>query len=385
MRRLTFTYLRTEAGAGLLLAVAAAAGVAVANSRYGGAYFHLLAAPVPFRVGDFTETLSVIGWLRGLFMPLVFLVLAMQLKFELTRGELSNPRRLALPALAAAGGLIAPLGLGLALGHGQAWTVGLATDGSVALAVLAAAAPRLAHPLKVLLMSVALADNLAGVALAALASPGVLHWPMVGGAALVLAGLALLSRWRRAPLAFYAAGFVAVWAFALKSGLDASLAGVACAVTVPVGARRPGQESLLKYVMDSLHPYVAWGVLPAFVFAAAGVSFDDLQAGDFARPAALAILAALVVGKPLGVYGLASLGVALKLARKPVGAKWAEIAGVALLSGVGLTTSYFLAGVAADDAPIVRAAIMAASLIAGLAGGLVLSAGEPQRSRMDAD
>jgi NhaA family Na+:H+ antiporter len=137
--------------------------------------------------------------------------------------------------------------------------------------------------------------------------------------------------------------------------------------------------------MDSLHPYVAWGVLPAFVFAAAGVSFDDLQAGDFARPAALAILAALVVGKPLGVYGLASLGVALKLARKPVGAKWAEIAGVALLSGVGLTTSYFLAGVAADDAPIVRAAIMAASLIAGLAGGLVLSAGEPQRSRMDAD
>jgi NhaA family Na+:H+ antiporter len=309
----------------------------------------------------------------------------MQLKFELTRGELSNPRRLALPALAAAGGLIAPLAIGLAVGHGQAWTVGLATDGSVALAVLAAAAPRLAHPLKVLLMSVALADNLAGVALAALAAPGVLHWPMVGGAALVLAGLALLSRWRRAPLAFYAAGFVAVWAFALKSGLDASLAGVACAVTVPVGARRPGQESLLKYVMDSLHPYVAWGVLPVFVFAAAGVSFDDLQAGDFARPAALAILAALVVGKPLGVYGLASLGVALKLARKPVGAKWAEIAGVALLSGVGLTTSFFLAGVAADDAPIVRAAILAASLIAGIAGGLVLSAGEPQRSRMDAD
>jgi Na+:H+ antiporter, NhaA family len=303
--------------------------------------------------------------------------MGMQLKFELLRGELSNPRRLALPGLAAIGGLIGPAAIYWAAVRGapgvlNGWAVGLATDGALALAVLALAAPRLTPSLRVLLMGVALADNVVGVLVAAILSQGRLHPAMLLGAGAALALLALLSRWRRAPFLFYAVGYVAVWGFALKSGLDASLAGVACALTVPVGARRAGQESTLKYFMDSLHPYVAFAVLPLFVLTAAGVSFRTLHPTDLLSPAPLGVFLALAIGKPLGVFGVCGAGLALRLVRRPLGARWVEMLAVFLLCGVGLAVSSFLAGV--DGAsPAVEAAVLAASTLMALAGGGLLA------------
>ena len=232
--------------------------------------------------------------------------------------------------------------------------------------------PRLTPSLRVLLMGVALADNLVGIVLAAILSPGRLDWDMILGAMAALAALALLSRWRRAPFLFYAVGFVLVWAFALKSGLDASLAGVACAFTVPVGARRPGQESTLKFFMESLHPYVAFAVLPLYVLTAAGVRFATFHPSDLLTPLPLGVLLALVVGKPAGVFGLCALGLALRWVRRPLGARWSEIGAVSLLSGVGLAVSSFIAGVdGASDA--VEAAVLAGSAVAALVGGGLLA------------
>src|SRR5580658_2812483 len=139
MRRLTLDYLRTEAGAGLLLPAAALAALGLANSAYAGAYFGVLGRPEIVRIGPFTETLTIGGWVRALLMPIFFLVLGMQLKFELLRGELSNPRRLALPLLAALGGLAGPavVFLGFALAGSPRWAdwaAGSATDGAAALA-----------------------------------------------------------------------------------------------------------------------------------------------------------------------------------------------------------------------------------------------------------
>lgn len=380
MRRLTLDYLKTESGSGLALAAVAVAALGLANSRLAPDYFGVLATSVPVRVGDFAETQTLAAWIRTLLMPVFFLVLGMELKFELLRGELSNPRRLAVPGLAAVGALVVPVGLYLAIDHGATrwnWAAGAATDGAAALAVLSLVGPRLAHSLRVVVMSVALADNLAAVALAAILTDAPFHPVMLLAAGAVLAALALLSRWRRAPFLFYAFGFALVWGFTLKSGIDVSLAGIACAFVVPVGARRPGQESTLKYFMESLHPYVAFVVLPIFVLSAAGVSFAALRLADLTAPAPLGVMAALVIGKPLGAFGLCGLCIWLKLVRRPTGARWSELLGVALLCGVGFTVSYFLAGLGPAGEPrsvdaAIRAAVFIGSAIAALAGaGLV--------------
>jgi NhaA family Na+:H+ antiporter len=379
MRRLTLAYLRTESGAGLLLPVAAVAAVGLATSGYAVHYRDFVAYPVPLRLGDFSETLSGAGWVRALLMPVFFLVLGMQLKFELLRGELSGPRRLALPLIAALGGFAVPAAVYVAVAlvlHAPlgGWPAACATDGAAALATLTLTGPRLAASLRVLLIAVAIVDNLAAMIAEAVLAAGPLDRDMLIGAAVVLAALALLSRWRRAPFLFYAAGFVLVWGFALKSGLDPALAGVLCALTVPIGARRPGQESMLRYFLDSLHPYVAFAVLPLFVFTAAGFSLHHFHVSGLFAPQPLATMLALVVGKPLGVFGLCFAAVSLKLARRPTGTTWPEILGVALIAGAGFTVSYFLAGAVGDDAAgaTLRAAIFIASALAALAGGVLI-------------
>jgi NhaA family Na+:H+ antiporter len=381
MRRLTLDYLKTESGSGLVLAAVAVAALGVANSRLGPDYFAVLAHPVPVQIGGFAETETVAAWIRTLLMPVFFLVLGMELKFELLRGELHNLRGLAAPALAALGGLVVPVAIYFAVTRSASpwtWAAGAATDGAAALAALSLAGPRMPHALRVLVMSVALADNLAATALAAVLTDAPFHPVQLAAAGAVLALLAALSLWRRAPFLFYAAGFALVWGLTLKSGVDPALAGIACALTVPIGPRRAGQESALKYFMESLHPYVAFAVLPLFVFSAAGVRFEGMAPGDLIAPAPLGVALALVAGKPLGVLGVCGGAIALKLIRKPSGASWGELAGAALICGAGFTVSYFLAEIdpralAAAAAPAVRADIFLASALAAAAGVAVLS------------
>jgi NhaA family Na+:H+ antiporter len=383
MRRLTLDYLKTESGSGLVLAAAAVAAIGVANSRLGGDYFALLAAPVPVRIGDLGETLSLAGWVRVLMMPVFFFLLAMELKFELLRGELSNPRRLALPAVAVAGGLVLPAAIYLALNRHDpsGWAIGCATDGAAALTAFSLAGPRLSHSLRVLLMSVAVVGNLAAVLLTAILDDSALDDDMLIGAAAVLGLLTLLARWRRAPFLFYAAGFALVWGFTLKSGLDTALAGVACAFTVPIGMRRPGQDSMLRYFMESLHAYVAFAVRPLFVFTVVGVAYRELRLTDLAQAAPLGVMLALMVGKPLGVFTACAASIGLKIARRPTGAKWLELLGVALLCGAGGAVSYYIAGMGAAATPAVRTAILIASTVTAVAGGWLLSTA--QRTRED--
>jgi len=383
MRRLTLAYLRTESGAGLVLPVAAVAAISLATSGYAAPYREFLAAPIVARLGDFSETMSVAGWARALLMPVFFLVLGMELKFELLRGELSNPRRRALPALAALGGLVAPIAVFLAISLGwgggtRGWTIACATDGAAALAALTLAQPRLSQALRVLLICVALIDNVAAMLVNSAMNAGALQPPMLLGAGAALAALALVSRWPRAPFLFYALGFAVVWGFTLKSGLDPALAGVACAFTVPIGARRLGQESMLRYFMDSLHPYVAFAVLPFFVFTAAGFSLHHFHLRDLATPAPMGVMLALAFGKPLGVFGACAAAISLKVARRPTGATWRELLGVAALCGVGFTVSYFIADTGAGQSPPpIRAAILIGSALAAIAGDWLLSPPRP--------
>ncbi|HEY5107454.1 MAG TPA: Na+/H+ antiporter NhaA [Caulobacteraceae bacterium] len=390
-RRLTLDFLNTEAGSGLLLAAAAAAAMIVANSPWAARYFAFVDARVALQIGDFAQTRSVLGWVKDGLMAIFFLVVGMEIKFEVLRGELSSPRRLALPIMAALGGMIVPALIYLACNLGPSgapwgWPTATATDIAFALAVLAIAVPRLPGALRVFLLTLAIADDLGAVGLIAIVFSSKIDIPAMAGAAVSLAALSMLSRWKRAPFLFYAAGFVIVWGFALQSGVNASVAGVACAFTVPIGARRAGQDSVLKYFMDSLHPYVAYAILPLFAFTAAGFSLQGLAPRQLLTPVPVGVALALIVGKPLGVFGFALVSAAVKFGRRPAGVTWLELLGAAMLCGVGFTMSLYIAALAfagsggLQDAA--RAAIFVGSITSALAGGALLIWAQARRDRI---
>lgn len=379
--RPTLDFLKTESSAGFAPVLAAAAALVLANSALAPSYFHFLARPIPVQVGAFAETESVAGWIKDGLMAVFFLIVGLEIKFEVVRGELSSPRRLATPVLAAVGGMAVPALVYLAVnagGGGTAggWPVGTPTDIAFALAALNVVGRRLPASLRLFLLTLAIADDVGAVAIIGIVYSEHIHWSSVIGAGVVLALLAILSRQRRGPLLLYAAGFVLVWAFCLKSGISTSIAGVACAMTVPAGARRPGGESMLTLFMDALHPWVAFGILPLFAFAAAGFSFHGLGSAAIASPVTLGITLALLVGKPVGVFGVALLAAILRIGRRPTGATWLELLGVAALTGVGFTMSLYLAELALPG-PLAqseaRLGVIAGSLASIALGGLILS------------
>ncbi len=394
-RRPTLEFLKTESGAGLVLTVAAAVALAMANSHWSSAYFAFVNHPIPVRVGDFAETRTVLGWVKDGLMAIFFLVVGMEIKFEVLRGELASPRRLALPILAAIGGMVAPALIYLAMNLGvggapRGWPAPTATDIAFALAALAVAAPRMPASLRVFLLTLAIADDLGAVALIGVMFTKTVNWLALAGAGFTLAALAAVSRWRRAPYLLYAVGFTAVWLFTLESGVNVSLAGIACAITTPVGARRPGQESVLKYFMDSLHPYVAFLILPLFAFTAAGFSFGSLTGAHMTMPLPLGLAVALLVGKPLGVFGASALAVMTRIGRRPAGTTWLELLGVSMLCGIGFTMSLYIGGLAfpALDALAqsqVRLGVLAGSVASALAGGALMVRAQTLRSERRED
>ena len=390
-RRLTLDFLKTETASGVILTSAALLAVVLANSPWAEHYFAFIKHEIPIQIGAFQETKPVYRWIKEGLMAIFFFVVGLEIKHEILRGELSNPRRLALPVLAAIGGMVAPAAVYLLINGGvggapQGWPTPTATDIAFALAALAVAGPRLPPSLRIFLLTLAIADDLGAVALIAILFTSDVNMYALGGAAASIGLMALMSQWKSAPYLFYAACFALAWAFCLKSGVNTSLAGVAAAMTVPIDPRKPGHEGPLKHFMESLHPYVAYLILPLFAFAAAGFSFAGLSFSALLSPIPLGIALGLFVGKQVGVFGLSALAIGLKLARRPTGAKWLELYGVSLLCGIGFTMSLFIGGLAFDPNDTlaqteVRMGVIVGSLLSTLVGMAVL--GYAQRVRGD--
>jgi NhaA family Na+:H+ antiporter len=390
----TLAFLKTETGAGAVLALAALAAVILANSPMADDYFALIHAPFTIRFGAFDQTRDVQSWTRDGLMAVFFLVVGMEIKFEVLRGEFSSPRRVALPIIAALGGMIGPALVYLAINGGRegvpaGWPIPTPTDVAFSLAALAVFGRRLPESVRLFLLTLAVADDIGAIAVVSVLFTTPIHTASLTGAVVTLGVLAALSRWKAAPRMLYAAGFVLVWAFTLQSGINTSVAGLACAFTVPIAARRADQESVLKTFQDGLHPYVAYGVLPLFAFVSAGFSIAVLGWRSVLSPAPLGVALGLLIGKPVGVLGLSALSVALRLGRRPLGATWLELAGVALLCGAGFTMSFFLGALAFPDSDLiqgqVRAAVIAGSLLSVLAGGAVLRRAQTLRDAAPVD
>ena len=396
VRKLTLDFLKTEAGSGTVLGLAAVAALLVANSPLSAAYFSWLKSEHVLQVGPLILEMSISEWIKEGLMAVFFLVVGLEIKYEILRGELSDPKKLATPVLAAAGGMIAPALVYMAIsgaggGPQGGWPIPLATDIAFALAVFAMVARNLPSSLRVFLLTLAIVDDLGAIALIGVLFSSGLDVRLIGLIAVMLVAGFLVARWRKVPSPFWVLGFGAVWYLTVLSGLSTSLTAVAFAAIVPVVDRRCDGQSPLREAMHDLHPYVAYLVLPLFAFAKAGVSFAGLSLDQALAPLVLGIAFGLFVGKQIGVLGAAWLAAALKIGAKPTGATWLEVYGVSLLCGVGFTMSLFIGALAfpgAVDSPEqieVKLGVLGGSLMSGVAGAVVLAAAARRRKKKAAD
>jgi NhaA family Na+:H+ antiporter len=370
-------FLDSEASGGLVLMASAALALIVANSPLAPAYFGALHA--------YLGPLSVSHWVNDGLMAVFFLLVGLEIKREALDGQLSTWSRRVLPGLAAAGGMIAPALIYLALNAGDAemvrgWAIPTATDIAFALGVLSLLGDRVPASLKVFLTALAIIDDLGAVIIIALFYTGGLSLPWLGAAAVVLAALVALNRMGVLKLAPYVILGVILWVVVLKSGIHATLAGVALALTIPL-RRAPGIEhdleaSPLHRMEHALHGVVPFFVVPVFGFANAGVSFSGMSLATLAEPLTLGIALGLLAGKVVGVFGTVYLAVRAGVADMPANAGWSHVVGVALLCGIGFTMSLFigLLAFAGSEAlqQSVKVGILAGSLAAAVLGAVVL-------------
>jgi NhaA family Na+:H+ antiporter len=386
-RRITLDFLKTESASGVILAVAAAAAIVMANSPWADRYFGFIEAPLTIQFGAFLETRSVLDWVKEGLMAIFFFVVGLEIKYEVLRGELANPRRLALPLIASLAGMAVPALVYLAINSGPGgqpggWPTPTATDIAFALAALAIAAPRLPPTLRVFLLTLAIVDDLGAVALIAIVFSRGIQLVALGGAAVSLTLMALLGRWRNAPYLLYAIALLLVWAFTLKSGMSTSVAGVAAAMTVPIEKRKAHRPGMLEDFMESLHPYVAFLILPLFAFCAAGFSMRGIHLDGLLGPVSVGVALGLFLGKQAGVFGACAAVIGLKLARRPTGSTWLELYGVAALCGVGFTMSLFIGALAFPQGALaaqVRLGVITGSLLSSALGMAMLAWAQTQR------
>jgi Na+:H+ antiporter, NhaA family len=389
-RKITLDFLKTEAASGIVLGLAAAVALIAANSPLSASYFGWLKSEHILQVGPLVLELTISEWIKEGLMAVFFLVVGLEIKYEILKGELSDPRKLATPVLAAIGGMVAPALVYLAVSgllngpHGG-WPIPLATDIAFALAVFAVAARRLPSSLRVFLLTLAIVDDLGAIALIAVLFSSGVDWVPLAWVAGLLAVGGVFARLRRVAAPFWVLGFGLVWYLTVLSGLSTSLTAVAFALIVPVSDRSDDQQSPLKEAMHDLHPYVAYLILPLFAFAKAGVSFAGLSLEQAFAPLVLGITLGLFAGKQIGVFGAAWLASALKIGRRPTEATWLELYGVSLLCGVGFTMSLFvgiLAFPGAIDSPEqveVKLGVLGGSFLSALAGAGVLAVATRRR------
>ncbi len=370
-------FLESGAAAGVLLVLAAANALIIANSALGVVYFTVLESKV--------AGLSVLHWINDGLMAVFFLVVGLEIKREFVEGQLATWTRRALPAIAALGGMVAPALIYLVIARSdpeaiRGWAIPAATDIAFALGVLAILGSRVPVSLKIFLTALAILDDLGAILIIALFYAGNLSLPMLAGAALCLAFLTALNLRNVRSLTPYLLIGAALWFFVLKSGIHATLAGVALALTIPLGGRGDESDepehSPLHVLEHRLHPWSTYFIVPVFGFANAGVSIAGMSPALLLTPVPLGIMLGLFVGKQAGVFGFAWLAVRLGLGTMPAKASWAQLYGVSLLCGIGFTMSLFIGALAfAENAALSSATkigVLAGSAISAVAGYVVL-------------
>ena len=425
-------FAQTESSGGIVLLACTALALGWANSPWAESYHHLWETPFTVGLPGRGLTLSLHHWINDGLMAVFFFLVGLEIKREMLVGELASPRQAALPIAGALGGMLVPAGMYAALnigGPGAAgWGIPMATDIAFALGVVALLGPRVPLGLKVFLAALAIVDDIGAVLVIAFFYTAALSWTALAIGGLLLAALVLCNySGIRHPMAYALLG-VGLWICFLASGIHATIAGVLLAMTIPSRTRINEDEFLARgrMILDdferscspattvltnarqqhaihelevacehaqapllrmehALHGIVAFGIMPLFALANAGVHFGgDLLAGLSWSVTAGTILG-LVIGKPVGIGLFAWLATRAGVAALPAGADWRKLIGVSCLGGIGFTMSIFIASLAFPGSPALldsaKVGILAASLVAGLAGWALLRAGAGASTR----
>lgn len=406
----------------ILLLLAAATAFIMANSPLRGIYETAVNTPIIVTFGDVSTSSTLRLIVNDGLMSLFFLVVGMEIKRELLIGELASARYALLPVLAAAGGVIMPATIYLILNrHSPAsagWGIPIATDITFSLAVLSMLGSRVPAVLKVFLTTLAIADDIAGVIVIAIAYTHTLHFGYLASAVLITLSCALLSRIGVTRLSVYVIAGPVLWYMVRGSGVHAALAGILLALVIPaksgistesfldrgrvrieeiaksaLGNRsnsmarrhlhsmRSGMnqyEPPLDRLQRNLHPWVSFGVVPLFALTNAGIPLSNLHIQTITDPLFLGVLLGLLFGKPLGISLFSWMAVRSHLAALPRGVSWAQLHGISWLGGIGFTISIFVSGLAfqqnAEDT-VARIAVVCASTLAAIVGIFLLIRG----------
>ena len=406
-------FMHIESASGVVLLAAAAVALVAANSPLGEAFLGFWQQPFGFRLGGFHLEFSVQQWINDFLMAIFFYVIGLEVKRELVLGELREFRRAVLPLAAALGGMIVPAATYLLLQHGalgeRGWGIPMATDIAFVVGCLAVLGSRIPVSLRIMLLSLAIADDIGAILVIAIGYTGNVNWAALAASVAAIAliiGLMRLGVRNKAIYLFLALG---VWYAVHASGIHATIAGVVVGFLTPARARiserrlgliidnalhfmrgegwraaneryavlrqmeRAARGSIapLERFETGLHPWVGFAIMPLFALANAGVRFE---LADLADPVAVAVMLGLVIGKPIGILLLSWLAVKTGLARLPRGVTWAVVTGGGFLAGIGFTMAIFIAGLALQGAMLgaAKVGILAGSVVSAAIGMILL-------------
>ena len=376
-------FMGKESSAGIVLIVVTLAALLMKNSFLSGLYDGFLTTPVVIQFGALEIAKPLVLWINDGLMAVFFLLIGLEVKRELIEGNLNSVSQMTLPGIAAIGGMAVPALVYCFFNWGdetamRGWAIPTATDIAFALGILSLLGNRVPLSLKVFLMALAIIDDLGAIVIIALFYTVELSTLSIWVASIALIVLFTMNRMGAFRRAAYVIVGVVLWVSVLKSGVHATLAGVALAFMIPLKSTNDKGEvfSPSKKMEHDLHYWVSFFILPLFAFCNAGIDLRTISLDQLSAGAPLGIIFGLFVGKQLSVFGLSWLAIKLKIATLPKGATWATLYGVALLTGVGFTMSLFVDSLAFEDEALYkgadRLAVLIGSLLSGVAGFFVL-------------
>ena len=375
-------FFKLEAASGLVLLFAAIIALIISNTGFNTLYNDVLNSY--FRIGfpNFGIKLSVLHWINDVLMAIFFFLVSLEIKREFIQGELSNPKQALLPIIGAVGGMVVPALIYVAINYKDpvtlnGWAIPSATDIAFSLGVLSLLGKRVPLSLKVFLTALAIIDDLGAIIIIAFFYSGQVQYIYLLLMLFCMLVLIGLNRFNIRNFIPYLITGLFLWEFTHASGIHATISGVLLALTIPhKNNRKSHSNSLLLKLEHSISPYVAFGIMPIFAFANAGVSLEGVTFQSLLNPVPLGILCGLFFGKQIGVFVFSYFSIKLKFAEMPNNSDWITLYGVGVLTGIGFTMSLFVGNLAFADATNhldgVKIGVLLGSLLSTIFGYMLI-------------
>ena len=373
-------FFKLEAASGLLLLISAIIALIVSNSDYSSLYFETVETYLFIGVNNFGIKMSVLHWINDALMAIFFFFVTLEIKREFLQGELSNQKKALLPIIAAVGGMLVPALFYIYVNFHtgdtlKGWAIPSATDIAFSLGVLSLLGSRVPISLKIFLTALAIIDDLGAIIIIAFFYSGDLNINYLSLMLLTFIGLLILNKLNIKRFIPYLILGLALWFFTHESGIHATISGVLLATVIP-HRKKEKDFSLLTKIEHTISPYVAFGIMPLFALANAGVSLDGMNLNSLLNPVPLGILLGLFLGKQIGVFLFSIISIKLKIAQMPTKSNWINFYGVGILTGIGFTMSLFIGNLAFADSSQytdgVKIGVLAGSLLSTIFGYILL-------------